>query len=146
MLKGMSKLLTGDLLKILCDMGHGDELVIVDGNFPGVTMAKRLVSFPGIDAVTLLREIVKVFPLDTYCEAPAAIMRMTDSDQASGMATPAIWGEFDTVMKNEFGPDTELAKIERFEFYERSKKAYAIVQSGEERIYGNIILSKGVVK
>ena len=62
------------------------------------------------------------------------------------MATPAIWGEFDAVMKNEFGPDTELAKIERFEFYERSKKAYAIVQSGEERIYGNIILSKGVVK
>ena len=145
MLKGISKLLTGDLLKALSDMGHGDELVIADANFPADTVAKRLIRYPGIDGVTLARELVKVFPLDTYAEESACVMELTQSDQAKGMPTPMIWGEYDAVLKKEYGEETTLGKIERFDFYERAKSAYLVIQTGEERQYGNLLLVKGVV-
>jgi len=138
MLKGIDKLLTGDLLKILCDMGHGDEIVIADANFPAETCAKRLIRMPGIDAATVAKAVMSVFPLDTYTDDPAVIMDMTDSDKAKGMPVPAIWDEFGAVC----GP---LTKIERFSFYERAKKAYCVIQTGEERQYGNVLLVKGVV-
>lgn len=80
MLKNIDKLLTGDLLKALCDMGHGDTLVIADANFPGETVAKKLIRVPGIDAVRMAEAVMSVFPLDTYTAEPACVMELTDSD------------------------------------------------------------------
>ena len=137
MLKNVDKLLTGDLLKILCDMGHGDELVIADANFPAETCAQRLIRLPGIDGVRAAEAILSVFPLDTYSD-PAILMDMTDDDKKR-KPEPEIWAKYhDAVV-------VEPKKIERFEFYERAKKAYAVIQTGEERQYGNLILVKGVV-
>ena len=137
MLKNMDKLLTGDLLKILCDMGHGDELVIADANFPTETCAQRLIRLPGIDGVRAAEAILSVFPLDTYSD-PAILMDMTDEDKRR-MPKPEIWAKYhDAVV-------VEPKKIERYEFYERAKKAYVVIQTGEERQYGNLILVKGVV-
>lgn len=137
MLKGIDKLLTGDLLKVLCDMGHGDELVIADANFPSHSIAQRLVSLPGISGVDVLKAVLSVFPLDTY-STPAFIMDLTDSDKAKGMPEPEIWKPYADLTGG-------VEKIERFAFYERAKKAYCIIQTGEERQYGNLILVKGVV-
>lgn len=143
MLKNINKLLTVDLLKVLCDMGHGDELVIADANFPAETLATRLVRLPGIDGVKAAEAILSVFPLDTYTEAPALIMDLTDGDKAKGMPEPVIWPIYSELVKKNGGDG--LQKLERFAFYERAKKAYAVIQTGEERQYGNLILIKGVV-
>ena len=137
MLKNVDKLLTGDLLKVLCDMGHGDELVIADANFPANSLATRIISLPGIDGVRAAKAILSVFPLDTY-SSPAFVMDITDSDKAKGMPEPEIWPEYEKLTGG-------FEKLERFAFYERAKKAYAIIQTGEERQYGNLILVKGVV-
>lgn len=146
MLKGISKLLTGDMLKALCDMGHGDTLVIADANFPAETLAKRLIRCPGIDGVTLLDAIAEVFPLDTYVDEPAQAMDLTDGDKVAGMPEPVIWGEYLTMLKKHYGEEAKLGLTERFAFYEKAKDAYLVIQSGEERQYGNLLLSKGVVK
>ena len=138
MLKNIDKLLTGDLLKVLCDMGHGDELVIADANFPAETCAKRLIRLAGIDGVQALKAILSVFPLDTYCDDPAVIMDLTDGDKAKGMQRPVIWNHFQSLCGH-------LTKIERYAFYERARKSYVVIQTGEERQYGNLILAKGVV-
>jgi L-fucose mutarotase len=137
MLKGIDKLLTGDMLKILCDMGHGDELVIADANFPAEAVAKRLIRMPGIDGVRAAEAVLSVLPLDTYSD-PAFIMDLTDSDKKKGMAVPVIWADYEKLCG-------KIDKIERFDFYERAKKAYCVIQTGEERQYGNLILVKGVV-
>lgn len=137
MLNSIDKLLTGDLLKVLCDMGHGDEIVIADANFPADTLAKRLIRLPGMDGVRVAQAILSVFPMDTYSH-PAYIMDLTEGDRAKGMPEPVIWAEYEKLCGS-------LGKIERYEFYERSKKAYCVVQTGEERLYGNLILVKGVV-
>ena len=139
MLKGLDKLLTGDLLKALCDMGHGDELVIADANFPAETVAKRLIRVPGVDGVRVAKAIMSVFPLDTYVDNPACVMDMTDSDKKKGMPEPVIWDAYARVTGEKLG------LIERFDFYERTKNAYLVVQTGEERQYGNLLLTKGVV-
>jgi len=137
MLKNVDRLLTGDLLKVLCDMGHGDELVIADANFPAEALASRLIRLPGIDGVRAAEAVLSVFPLDTYND-PAYIMDLTDGDKAKGMPQPVIWAEYEKLTGG-------VEKLERFDFYERAKKAYCIIQTGEERQYGNLILVKGVV-
>ena len=139
MLKGIDKLLTGELLKALCDMGHGDELVIADANFPAETVAKWLIRVPGVDGVRVAEAVLSVFPLDTYVDTPAYVMDLTDSDKAKGMPEPVIWGEYAKAT------GAELGLIERFAFYERAKNAYLVIQTGEERQYGNLLLTKGVV-
>lgn len=138
MLKNVDKLLTGDLLKILCDMGHGNELVIADANFPAETCAQRLIRLPGIDGVRAAKAILSVFPLDTYTDDPAIVMALTESDVKKGMRRPVIWDDYQSAAGH-------LKEIERFAFYERAKKAYCVIQTGEERQYGNLILVKGVV-
>ena len=145
MLQGISKLLTGDLLKALCDMGHGDELVIADANFPGESVAKRLIRCPGISGTDLLRAIAPLIPLDAYSPAPALVMQLTDSDRAKGIPDPAIWGEYEAILRQNYGADTRVNTIERYAFYERAKAAYLVIQTGEERIYGNLLLAKGVI-
>lgn len=139
MLKGIDKLLTGELLKALCDMGHGDELVIADANFPAETVAKRLIRVPGVDGVRVAAAVLSVFPLDTYVDKPACVMDLTDGDKAKGMPVPVIWRDYARVTGEELG------LIERFGFYERTKNAYLVIQTGEERQYGNLLLTKGVV-
>lgn len=145
MLKKVSKLLTGDMLKVLCDMGHGDEIVIADANFPAETVAKRLIRAPGIDAVTLCEAILDVFPLDTYSKYPAALMDLTDSDKKKGMPVPVIWSEYEQILSGISGKQVEMEMMERYEFYQRAEKAFAVIQTGEEKQYGNLILVKGVI-
>lgn len=139
MLKGLDKLLTGDLLKALCDMGHGDELVIADANFPAETVAKRLIRVPGVDGVRMAEAVLSVFPLDTYVDTPACVMDLTDGDKDKGMPEPVIWSKYARATGEKLG------LIERFAFYERTKNAYLVIQTGEERQYGNLLLTKGVV-
>lgn len=145
MLMGISKLLTGDVLKILCDMGHGDELVIADANFPAETVGKRVVRLPGMDGVQLLKAIAPLFPVDTYTEEPACVMDLTDGDKQKGMPIPVIWDAYQQVLTEECRSEAVLGKIERFDFYDRARNAYAVIQTGEERQYGNLLLIKGVV-
>ena len=146
MLQGISKVLTGDMLKVLCDMGHGDELIIADANFPADTYAKRLIRCSGINGSELLEAISPLFPLDTYVDNPTAIMDLTDGDKRKKMSTPEVWGVYETILKQMDDSFEELGKIERYAFYERTKNAYVVIQTGEERQYGNLLLIKGVVK
>ena len=119
-------------------MGHGDEIVIGDGNFPGASINSRCVRCDGHGAVELLEAMLKLFPLDTY-QKPVYIMEKVKGDTVE---TP-IWDEYKRVIK----PYTneEIEKLERFEFYERAKKAYAVVMTGESALYANVVLKKGVV-
>jgi len=144
MLKNISKYLTGDLLKILCDMGHGDELVIADANFPAETMGQRVIRCPGMDGSQFLEAILPLFPLDTYTEQPAVVMDLTDGDKAKGMPEPAVWDIYRKLLERA-GERADFERMERYAFYERAKKACVVVQTGEERQYGNLLLVKGVV-
>ncbi len=140
MLKGIPSILSPDLLKILMEMGHGDELVIGDGNFPAASMAQRLVRLDGHGVPEILDAILALFPLDTYVDAPVALMANTKGD-----AIPPIWKTYDDIVeKHQQG--TRIEQVERFAFYGRAKKAYAVVATGEGAIYANIILKKGVIK
>ncbi|MCD7882757.1 MAG: fucose isomerase [Lachnospiraceae bacterium] len=144
MLKNISKRLTGDMLKILCDMGHGDEIVIADANFPAETMGQRVIRCPGMDGSQFLEAILPLFPLDTYTEKPAVVMELTDGDKAKGMKEPVIWDAYAKLLRVA-GENADFERMERFAFYERAKKAYVVIQTGEERQYGNLLLVKGVV-
>ncbi len=120
-LQGINKLLTGDILKVLCDMGHGEEMVIADANFPAETMAKRLIRVPGVDGGQLLEAILPIFPLDIYVEVSILVMDLTDGDKRKGMKEPEVW----QVCRDLSGQT--LGMVERFAFYERTKKAYAVI-------------------
>lgn len=146
MLNGISTILTGDMLKVLCDMGHGDELVIADANFPADTYAKRLVRCSGINGAQLLEAILPLLPLDSYTDDQAVVMDLTDGDKGKGMPTPEVWADYSRIIAENCEFFKELDKIERHEFYERTKKAYAVFQTSEHRQYGNLLLVKGVVK
>lgn len=139
MLKSLNPLLTGELLAILADMGHGDEIIISDANFPAVTVAERLIQIPGIDACAILEAILSLLPLDDFVDTPAVVM------DAPG-ERPAIYAEFETIIENAEKRRVALETVDRFAFYERSKTAFAVISSGERRLYGNIILKKGVVR
>ncbi len=138
MLKGIPPILSPELVKIMMEMGHGDELVIGDGNFPGEAIGKRCVRCDGHGAAELLEAILKLFPLDTYAK-PLYIMEKVPGDTVE---TP-IWDEYRAIVKPYTSEDLE--GIERFAFYERAKTAYAVVMTGERALYANIILKKGVV-
>lgn len=142
MLTSMSKILTGDILKILCDMGHGDTLAIVDANYPAFTNGQRVIQLPGVNADTFLEAIAPLFPLDHVAEFPARLMDMDPKDKASGMKAPELWQIFEKLVTDKWNKKT--GKFERGQFYVESRKCYAIIQTGEARLYGNIILSKGV--
>ena len=142
MLKNLSPLLSPELLKILCEMGHGDEIVMADGNFPAAGLHHRVVRLDGHSGVEVLKAIMSVFPLDTYAEPNAMLMAVADGDDVQ---TP-IWDEYDAVLKEAEGDVVRTGHIERFAFYERAKKAYAIIATGESALYANLILKKGVIK
>ena len=139
MLKNVPSILSPELLKILMEMGHGDELVIGDGNFPAASCAQRLVRLDGHSVPDVLDAILKLFPLDTYVDAPVALMDNGDSENR-----PPIWAEYKKIVENSEG-EKKFELVERFAFYGRAKKAYAIVSTGETAIYANVIIKKGVV-
>ncbi len=141
MLKGLDPLLGPDLLHVLAAMGHGDEIVIADGNFPAATLARRLVRLDGVDAPRALGAILTVLPLDTFVAAPAKVMAVVGDPGA----VPAPVREFQAIVDAAAGRSVPLEALERFAFYERARAAFAVVATGERRPYGNILLVKGVV-
>jgi L-fucose mutarotase len=141
MLKGIPSILTPELLKILMEMGHGDEIVISDGNFPAAAYAKRLVRCDGHNVPELLEAILKFFPLDTYSAAPVSLMEVVKGDTVK----PTIWEVYKDIVNKHEPVANKIENVERFAFYERAKKAYAIIATGEKALYANIILKKGVV-
>ena len=140
MLKNLPKLLSPELLKALCEMGHGDELVIADANFPAHSVNQKVIRADGIKGTDMLKAILTVIPLDTYSDSNFMLMKTTKGDP-----TPSIWKEYEKIAKS-LDKHVKKEMIERFAFYERSKKAYLVIETGEERIYGNIIIKKGVIK
>ena len=141
MLKGLSPLLTPELLKILCEMGHGDEIVLADGNFPSEALGQRVVRLDAHAGTDVLKAIMSVFPIDTYSDPNAFLMEVVPGDNVE---TP-IWDEYSHIMKESEGETVRIGHIERFAFYERAKKAYAVIATGETALYANLILKKGVI-
>lgn len=144
MLKGIPQILSPELLKVLCEMGHGDTITIGDGNFPSESVGKNaiVIRADGHGVPELLEAILKLFPLDAYVEYPVSLMKVTQGDDVK---TP-IWDTYkEMVSKVDERGDKLFQEIERNEFYEMAKKSYAVIATGETAIYANIILKKGVV-
>lgn len=145
MLKGIPKILSPELLKVLCEMGHSDRLVIADGNFPSESIGKnaKVIRCDGHGVPELLDAILTLFPLDTYVENPVSLMQVMPGDNAE---TP-IWDEYKKIVsKYDERGEKAIGQIERFAFYEEAKTAYAIIATGESALYANVMLQKGVVK
>lgn len=144
MLKGIPGILSPELLKVLCEMGHSDRLVIADGNFPAESMGKNaiVIRMDGHGAPEVLEAILKVFPLDTYVEKPVNLMEVMAGDPVE---TP-IWDTYETIVsKYDTRGAAAVGQIERFAFYDAAREAYAIIATGESALYANIMLQKGVV-
>ena len=141
MLKGISPMLSPELLKILAEMGHGDELVIGDSNFPAQSMGQRCVRCDGHNADELLDAILQLFPLDQFVEAPVTVM-----EPGAGIleGDPPIWARVHEIVEK-YQPGTKTEAIERFAFYDRAKKAYACVATTENALYACMIIKKGCV-
>lgn len=144
MLKGVPAILSPQLLKVLCEMGHGDEIVIADGNFPAESMGKDAVVIraDGHGVPEILDAVLKMIPLDQYVERPAALMEVVPGDDC----VPVIWEQYRALLEDNGEDPARIEMMERFAFYQRAKKAYAIIATGESAIYANILLKKGVVK
>lgn len=144
MLKGIPKILSPELLKVLCEMGHSDRLVIADGNFPAESMGKDaiVIRMDGHSASDVLEAILQVFPLDTYVEKPVNLMEVMPGDRVE---TP-IWNTYETIIaaQDSRGADA-IGHIERFAFYKEAREAYAIIATGESALYANVMLQKGVI-
>lgn len=141
MLNGIPKILPAELIKLMMDMGHGDELVIGDGNFPAAAMGVPVVHLDGHGVPEVLKAVLQLFPLDAYVERPAALMEVVPGDPI----VPAIWEEYREILRNA-GCDTEPEKVERFAFYERARRAFCVAATSEPAQYANVILKKGIVK
>lgn len=144
MLKGVPQILSPEMLKVLCEMGHGDRIVIADGNFPAESVGKNAIVLrcDGHGVPEILDAILKLFPLDTNVEHPANLMEVTPGDDVE---TP-IWDTYkELVAKYDERGEKAFGTIERFAFYDEARKAYAIVATGEKALYANIMLQKGCV-
>lgn len=141
MLKGIPSILSPELLKILMEMGHGDEIVLADGNFPAASCAQRLVRCDGHGVLELLDAILQFFPLDTFVKQPVALMGVVAGDNY----TPEIWGEYKKTVESYDERTENFEMLERFDFYKRTATAYAVVATGETARYANIILKKGII-
>lgn len=140
MLLGIPAQISPDLLKIICEMGHGDEIVLADANFPSASLAQRLVRADGIEIPKLLSGVLELFPLDQYDSRNFILMEKCEGDEAD----VSVWSEYKNIL-NKYSPETQMSFMERFDYYERAKNAYAVVATGERRQYANIILKKGCV-
>ncbi|MBQ9867189.1 MAG: fucose isomerase [Lachnospiraceae bacterium] len=144
MLKGISPILSPELLKVLCEMGHSDTIVIADGNFPAETMGKDaiVIRMDGHGVPEILEAVLKVFPLDQYVEKPVSLMERVPGDTAD----ISIWKTYEEIIAKEEERGSALIQtLERFEFYEQAKRAYAVIATSERSQYANILLQKGCV-
>lgn len=143
MLKGISPLLSPDLLRTLAAMGHGDEIVIGDGNFPADSMGKRCIRCDGHGTIEMLDAILQLFPLDEFVKTPVTLIQVVPGSMPAG--DPPIWQEIRKTV-DKYEKDIQIGFEERFAFYERSRKAYATLQTGESALYGCVLLTKGVIR
>ena len=148
MLKNIPSILSPELLKVLCEMGHSDRICIGDGNFPGAAMAKAegaiFLRADGHGVPELLDAILQVMPLDTYVEKPAILMEKMECDKDLNIP---VWETYKQIIAKHDDRGAEVVgNIDRFDFYDEAKKCYCVLQSGETEIYANIILQKGVIK
>lgn len=141
MLLNIPPILSPDLLWTLRAMGHGDDIVIADANFPGTTLGTRCHRLDGISATEVLTAVLSVLPLDAYVPDPALVMGVVDEPNT----VPPIVAEFQSIIAAASDNLVTVGKLERFDFYEHARSAFAIVQTGETRLYGNIIIKKGVI-
>ncbi len=139
MLKNIPKIVSPELLKVLCEMGHGDEIVIADGNFPSETYGKRVIRADGLGGKELLDAVLTLIPLDTNVASNYMLMSTSE-----GEPTPPIWEEYEKIARMH-DDNVRIEELERYDFYDRAKKAYAVIATGESAIYANIILKKGVI-
>lgn len=141
MLKNIPPILSPELLLILAEMGHGDELVFADANFPAVSIGARLARADGHGVAPVLKAVLQLFPLDTFVPQPAAVMRRVDKpDEAA-----PVWNEFQRLLDSAEGRHIMIERVERFAFYERARAAFAVVATSETALYGNLIIKKGVI-
>ena len=143
MLKNIPKIVSPELLKTLAEMEHGDEIVIADGNFPAETFGKRVIRADGISGAAMLDAVLSLLPLDTYSDPNFILMKLMECDE--GKIEPVIWCD-NAAIAAKHDKNVRIGQIGRFEFYERAKSAYAVIATGEEAVYANIILKKGVIK
>jgi L-fucose mutarotase len=141
MLKGIPPIVGPDLLYVLQAMGHGDEITIIDGNYPGASAGPRLIRMDGHSATDLLEAILTLMPLDDFVDEPAICMQVADNPGNGA----TIADDFAAIVRK-YEPKARLGSLERFEFYKRANAGYAMVQTGERRLYGNIVLKKGVIR
>lgn len=140
MLQGISPVLSPDLLKLLCEMGHGDEIVLADSNFPGATMGKRVVRADGLPIKVMLEAMLPLFVLDSYAD-PLIMMQVAPGDTLD----PTVEADYMQIIRRYRTAAAAPVRVERNAFYERARHAFAIVVTGELRIYGNLILKRGVI-
>ncbi len=139
MLKGISPVISPELLKILAEMGHGDEIVLADAHFPGHTVGQRVVRADGLNVPQLLDGIIPLFELDSY-EPPLIMMAPVEGDKLD----PSVEEAYLAAVRKHLPEPPAVVRVERFAFYERARSAYAVVMTGELSTYGNLILKKGV--
>jgi L-fucose mutarotase len=140
MLRGISPLLSPELLATLCRMGHGDEIVLADAHFPGETVGRRIVRADGLRIPDLLDAILPLFELDSYADASVVMMAAVEGDTLDPAVEKAYREPIDA-----HAPDTApIVRIARFDFYDRAREAFAVVMTGDTAKYGNVILKKGV--
>jgi len=142
MLKNIPDVISPELMYVLMEMGHGDEIVLADGNFPAANVAQRLIRCDGHGVSEILEAVLKFFPLDIYVEQPVALMSVVPGDKTK----PTIWEGYRNIIKASGEKFTDFEFVERFAFYERAREAYAVVATSEKALYANIILKKGVIK
>ena len=140
MLKGISPLLSPDLLSLMCRMGHGDELILADAHFPGESVAQRVVRADGLRIHDLIDAILPLFDLDTFVKSPVLMMDAVPGDTLD----PAVERRYREAIDRHAAATPPIVRLERFAFYERAKLAFGVVMTGETSKYGNIILKKGV--
>jgi L-fucose mutarotase len=140
MLIGISPLISPELLAILDRMGHGDEIVLADAHFPGETYGQRVLRADGLKIADLLDAILPLFALDTYVESPLIMMAAVAGDQLD----PAVEAGYRQAVDKHWPDTAPVQRIDRFDFYERTTQAFAVLMTGETAKYGNIILKKGV--
>jgi L-fucose mutarotase len=142
MLKGIPNCISPELLCILMQMGHGDELVLADGNFPSASVARHLVRADGLNVPILLDAILQFLPLDGFVPLPVGLMAIVPGHEYH---QPDIWSTYLEIIRKHEPRFQEFEYLERFDFYERAKLAYAVVATSELTLYANIILKKGIV-
>ena len=144
MLKGINPIIPPVLLKVLCEMGHGDTIAIADGNFPSESVGAnaQVIRMDGHGVPEILDAVLSLIPLDQYVEKPVCLMDRVKGDNAD----VSIWNKYDDILKKHEGKGLEQVNmLERFEFYDEAKKAYAVIATSERSQYANVILKKGCV-